>query len=319
MEENKKHIARKNNKGIIITFIAVVLSVVSIASVMVYSGNNNEPTSPWVSDSQISTAPDVSTSDIPVSATQQETTTKAETTSAPTTSSIEETTPQPTEPTEAPTTEYEPNKEEILMIVSDSINLLKSPNASYVGVKNQDITINVTDCSFQAFTGIINSVIDRLADEETFEYDFTNGVGIDPEENVQMNTTDAIAPAGVPFALTADGVISASFEKQGENTVYSVTLVPEMGTYQNPKPTHHGVSVDTLDFSLFEIPMGEITKADFNYPGAIVTVTLDPYGKVIGYSEHVDMNGIGEGRAMGITANASMEGYIHETWEIRWK
>ena len=65
--------------------------------------------------------------------------------------------------------------------------------------------------------------------------------------------------------------------------------------------------------------MGQVTKADFNYPGATGTVTYDKYGRVVGYSEHIDMNGVGEGQALGISASASLEGYIDESWQIVWK
>ena len=65
--------------------------------------------------------------------------------------------------------------------------------------------------------------------------------------------------------------------------------------------------------------VGKITDSEFNYPGATVTVTYDKDGKVIGYSEHLDMNGMGKGEAFGISASATLEGYIDESWEIVWK
>ena len=64
--------------------------------------------------------------------------------------------------------------------------------------------------------------------------------------------------------------------------------------------------------------MGEVTKADFEYPGAQISVTLDGEGKVVEYHEHLDMKGTGEG-ALGLTASGSMEGYIDEKWSIEWK
>lgn len=220
-----------------------------------------------------------------------------------------------TQPTESP----EPSDEEILMAITNGINAIKASDASYVGTKTQNIVIDVTDCSYPAFLTIINSVVKLIANEEVLVYDFTNGKCIDPEENVEVTANDTIPPVGTPFALTMEGVREASYQKVGDNTVYSVTLVPETGTYDQPKPPHHGVACDTLNFSLFEVPMGEITKSDFNYPGAIITVTYDKDGKVVGYSEHIDMNGVGEGQALGITATADMEGYIDESWQIVWK
>lgn len=317
---NKKPKLNKNDRIGIVTVTAlavIVLALLSLSIGGVFS--KQEPTSPWVSSSAISTAPNVTTSKVNVTASQ---TTTAAPSSSVTTTAAPTTEPSTTasEPTtEEPTTKGEPTKEEILRIVTDGVNALKASDASYVGTKTQNIVIDVTDCSYPAFLGIINGVVKMIANEEVLDYDFTNGVCMDPEENVEMTAMNTIPPVGIPFALTMEGVASASYEKIGDNTKYSVTLVPETGTFQRPKPTHHGVACDTLDFSLFPIPAGEITKSDFNYPGATITVTLDKNGKVVGYSEHIDMDGVGEGNAFGITATASMEGYIDESWEIVWK
>ncbi|MBQ8503973.1 MAG: hypothetical protein IJ491_06840 [Clostridia bacterium] len=323
--KNKENKTPKLNKNDKIGIVAVVaLAIVALALVSLGLGalvTENEPETPWVSGTVISTASDISTT----AGTTITTTQSVQLSDTSTTASVVPTTVLPSESTtaptttEVPTTKGEPTKEEILKIVTDGVNALKASDASYVGTKTQNIVIDVTDCSYPAFLGIINGVVKMIANEEVLDYDFTNGVCIDPEENVEVSAMNTIPPVGTPFALTAEGVASASYEKIGDNTKYSVTLVPETGTYQQPKPTHHGVACDTLNFSLFDIPAGEITKSDFNYPGATVTVTLDKDGKVVGYSEHIDMDGVGEGNAFGITATASMEGYIDESWKIVWK
>lgn len=314
---------------IVILFIVLVLIFLSIGKTLTEA----KPSSPWSSSPVISTAANVTTTDA-ANVTTIEATTAASTTDGITTdtaattspltttapvSQIVTTTLAPVTTTEVQTTKGEPTKQEILQIITDAINTIKASDASYIGTKTQDIVIDVTDCSFPAFLSIINGVVDMIANKEVLKYDFTNGMCLDPEEKVQVSAMDTIPPVGTPFALTIDGVASASYEKIGDNAKYSVTLVPETGTFQQPKPTHHGVACDTLDFSLFEIPVGRITKSDFNYPGAIITVTLDKNGTVVGYSEHIDMNGVGEGVAMGISASASMKGYIDEQWEIVWK
>lgn len=320
-KENKTPKLNKNDKiGIAAVAVLAVLIIALVSVGLSDALKKDEPVSPWVSDTVISTSPTVVTTPAPTVTTTEPVISNTSTTAptAPTSSAQgEDTTAAPT--TAVPTTKGEPTKEEILKIVTDGVNALKASDASYVGTKTQNIVINVTDCSFPAFLSIINSVVKMIANEEVLDYDFTNGKCIDPEENVEVSAMDTIPPVGTPFALTIDGVASASYEKIGDSTKYSVTLVPETGTFQQPKPPHHGVACDTLNFSLFEIPMGEITKSDFNYPGATVTVTIDKNGKVVGYSEHIDMDGVGEGNAMGIDASASMEGYIDESWVIVWK
>ncbi len=305
--------------GLIAVLCAAVLALLS------FGLNHNRSKEAFVSSEAISTTPTVITTanttlpttsaSVPVS--QAESTTL--TTQPVSTTQKAEPTSVPESTTTVPTTKGEPTKAEILKKVTDGINALKASDASYLGTKTQNIVINVTDCTYPAFLGVINSVIKAIANEEVLEYDFVNGRCMDPEGDTEIITNDAIPPAGSAFALTIDGVREAKVEKTGDNIRYTVTLVPETGTLQQPKPPHHGVACDTLDFSLFSIPMGEITKSEFNYPGATITVTYDKNGKVVGYSEHLDMDGVGEGKALGITASADLNGYIDESWVIVWK
>ena len=67
------------------------------------------------------------------------------------------------------------------------------------------------------------------------------------------------------------------------------------------------------------MPLGEITKADLEYPGAIVGVTLDKDGKVVGYYERLDIIGVGEATAVGMSGGGKVVGYVDETWTIEWK
>lgn len=313
---NQRPVGQKEKIKNILTCVLVAVALILVIFVVTGSSSDEDETT---TQTTLTSAVVATT---PAPTTTQPTTTEPTTTETTTT---EPTTTQP--PTTVPTTVTEPlttlpagpTNEEILKVVYDGINSLKSVNASFKAVKYQNIVINVTDCSFPAFLTIINSVISLIANEETFEYDFTNGKGFDPEEGIETTSNTMIAPSNIPFGLTIDGVASASCVDEGENKVYSVTLVPETGTFENPRPQHHGVACDTLDFSLFEIPTGRITKSDFNYPGAIITVTVNPQGQVIRYTEHIDMNGVGEGEAFGITASATLDGYIDESWDITWK
>ncbi len=307
--------------GLIIVLCSVVLALIS------FGLNHNRANEAFISSSAASSAATTSAPVITESSTQPVSVyeSTAATQQVPSTEGTTATTKPastskaPDVTTTVPTTKGEPTKADILKKVTDGINALKAPDASYVGTKTQNIVIDVTDCTYPAFLGIINGVVRAIANEEILEYDFTNGRCMDPEGDSEITTSQAIPPEGAPFALTVEGVREAKIEKNGENTKYIVTLVPETGTFENPKPPHHGVACDTLDFSLFQLPIGRITKSDFNYPGATVTVTYDKSGRVVGYSEHLDMDGTGEGEALGITASADLEGYIDESWVIVWK
>lgn len=213
--------------------------------------------------------------------------------------------------------EDELSKQEILKAVSDGVNALKAEGATYKGVKTQNLSIELTECSVPALVGIANTVIDLFEGEEVLEYNFENGKAFDPEDEVEITAAEAFPPTGKPFSLSdVNGVAEAKREKQGDNTVYTVVLVAETSTLEDPRPPYHDSACDTLDYSTFELPMGQITKADFEYPGATVSITLDKDGRVVGYHERLNMAGVGEGTAIGLTASGRMEGFIDETWVI---
>ena len=209
--------------------------------------------------------------------------------------------------------------QEILDIITNGINTLKSPTASFVGHKVQVLDMKLTECSAPAFTSIINKIMNMFIETEIYDFDFTNGKAYDPENKVETTTMDTFPPEGKNFSLTIDGVAEATKEVQGENTVYRVKLKAEKSTKDNPKTLWHENACDTLDLSAFNMPIGEITRADLEYPGATVGITLDKDGKVIGYYERLDIIGTGEAAAVGMSGGGTVEGYIDETWTIEWK
>ncbi len=248
-----------------------------------------------------SVAPTVSASAVPTSAAVQ--TTLPVQTTAPTT-----------------TVKYELTKADILAKVNEGINALKADTASFKAHKKQLISIDLIDCSVPALTGAINTVIDFFEGEKTADYDITNGKGANPgKKGEEIVVNHEIPPTDKPFTLTVEGVAEAKAEQTAEGTLYTIKVVPETSTLENPRPPHHNSACDTLDFSTFSLPVGELTKVDFEYPGATVSVLVDSSGKTIQYREHLEMKGVGEGGAFGISGSGSMEGYIDEVWDIQWK
>lgn len=223
------------------------------------------------------------------------------------------------QPSQAPTQQVKDENQEILDVVTSSVNALKASDASFKGHKEQVLDMQLTDCSVPNLVGIVNKIIQMFISSESNDYDFTNGKGIDPESGEEITTADTFPPGGKAFSLAIEGVASATKEQQGENTVYTVKLVPEQSTKDDPTTTYHATACDTLDLSSFDLPMGEITKADLSYSGAEISVTLDKNGKVVGYREHLEMSGTGEAAAIGMTGGGTVEGYIDEQWTIEWK
>ncbi len=249
------------------------------------------------------------------------------TTAAPqtTTSAPQTTTAAPEATTAAPkvdTTTAAPavdETEEILKVVSDSVNLLKSDKANFKGHKVQNIDMKLVDSSVPSVNNIVNGVLSAFIKEEVYDYDFTNGVSPDPENGGESRSNSIFPPGDCEFRITREGIASAEKRQEGENTVYSIVIVPETSTLENPRPPHHNAAADTLDLSSVEIPIITLTRVDFEYPGATVAVTLNPEGEIVGYYERLPIKGTGEGYGLGITGFGTIDGYLEETWDIEWK
>ncbi len=208
---------------------------------------------------------------------------------------------------------------EILKVVSDSVNLLKSDKANFTGHKVQNINLHLVDSSVPSVNNIINGVLKTFIREKVLDYDFTNGISPDPEGEGTVDGNSTFPPGYKPFELTEEGVASATKTADGENTVYTIVIVHETSTLENPRPPHHNAGADTLDLSSIEIPIITLTRVDFDYPGATVSVTLNPEGQVVGYYERLEISGTGEGYGLGITGYGTIEGYLEEKWDIKWK
>ena len=302
-KENK---SSENKKGVLLVIILSVIAIILVANaVKIQIDKKDDDFSAFVSDTTESTEmtlPSVTQTTAP-----ENTTTAASTTENVITQATESTAPAET------------TNQEILNIITNGINSLKSSDASFVGHKVQILDMELTECSVPGFSGIVNSIIDMFVETEVYDFDFTNGKGYDPENKKDVTSLEAFPPEGRNFALTVDGIVSATKEVQGDNTVYRVKLKSEKSTKDNPKTLYHENACDTLDLSGFNLPIGEITRADLDYPGAIVGVTVDKNGKVIEYYERLEIIGVGEAAAAGMSGSGKIEGYVDETWTIEWK
>lgn len=298
----------KNKKVIVIIAVIAVIACAA-AFLLKPEADKSKPTA-------TPTDTTVSTHNTDVTATQQNTTLPSDVTTDTTAPDGETTAPQTQTPEQnAPADETD----EILKVVSDSVNLLKSDKANFKGHKVQSIDLELVESSIPSMNGVANKIISLFIKDEIYDYDFTNGVSADPEEGGTIRSNSCFPPGDLPFTLTRDGVASARKTMSGSNTVYTVVLVHETSTLENPRPPHHNSAADTLDLSGVEIPIVTMNRVDFDYPGAEISVTISPDGKIVGYHEHLDMSGTGEVSGLGMTGSGTIEGYIDEKWEISWK
>ena len=267
--------------------------------------------------------------------TTTEPTTTAPTTTQPTTSATTQSqvpgtsdaTPAPSEPaasTPAPSAPaaVDPSamsKEEIVSKVAEYVNKVKSEQ-NMTAHKTENITVNLTKLSAESLKEPVNGVISSLVGEPTDEIiNVVNGTATYPDGSTKP-IKEAIPPsneATKDFALTADGVASATAAKQGDNTVYTVVLVAESTTAANPIPAHNSKAIGFLNLMGLDLPSGvNITDSTMEYPGSTVEVTVNAEGKVIKLVNKMPMTGFGAAKIAFVSGTANFEGALDEVWEF---
>ncbi|MBQ5904344.1 MAG: hypothetical protein IIW88_00550 [Clostridia bacterium] len=207
--------------------------------------------------------------------------------------------------------------DEILTDVGNAINTLKqTPN--FTALRKLQVVVKVVDCSvpsaIEKINEIITDVTSKAVPEETIV--FTNGNAVN-SKGEQLTPFSAVPPENNSFTLTSAGVASARAEKQGDNKVYFINLNPESTTAESPIPVHNAGSLGFLNIESLGLPsIVNITRANMNYPGSMMQVTLDKDGKLIHLRNYLPMTGDGEAKVMGLGGSAKFEGYLNEEWTI---
>ena len=207
--------------------------------------------------------------------------------------------------------------DEILTNVGNAINTLKqTPN--FTAVRKLQVVVKVIECSVPSAVDAINEVITdvtaQAVPEETIV--FTNGNAVN-SKGEQLTPFSAVPPENNSFTLTSAGVASARAEKQGDNTVYYISLNPESSTRDNPIPVHNAGSLGFLNIESLGLPsVVNITRANMYYPGSMMQVTVDKDGKLIHIHNYLPMTGDGEAKVMSLGGSAKFEGYLNEEWTV---
>lgn len=209
------------------------------------------------------------------------------------------------------------SKDEIVSRVSNAVNALKqTPN--FTADRTLNVVVQVVDCSVPSVIDKINEIISGITSKAEPQeiITFVDGVATN-SKGEQLTAATAVPPENNNFTLTGAGVASARAEKQGENTVYYINLVAESTTGDNPIPTHNAGSVGYLNIADLGLPsIVNITKANMNYPGSTLQVTVGSDGRLINLKNHLPMTGDGEAKVMGLGGSAQFEGYLDEEWKI---
>lgn len=260
---------------------------------------------------------EVQTTVTQVVATTETTTTQVTTTTAATDdSATQDTTTDETTTDEEETTVAQEDEStalpattaEIAARYNELINAVKV--ADYVEiVKEQDLVVNVTDCSISMATSLVDSAVSAVMAADSWSSTFTDGVG-----DSGLILSENIYPASKDSALTADGLAVATCEAtaDGGYTIY-IEFAEETSVYDGstttPAQTYHSTALDPIDLATFEIPAVTISSADMYYEGATVTLTVNADGLLIRQDVYLPMAGTGVGTISFFSPSITIEGY----------
>ena len=205
------------------------------------------------------------------------------------------------------------SKEEIVAEVNKYVNQVKKEqNMTAVGVSV--VNVSVTDCTAQGFVSTINNIITSITDKFGGEesYTFVNGQATDADGNT-VTPWDVIPPTHKDFSAMDAGVASAKVEKVGENTMYTIVMVVEDTTMQNPIPAYNSTVIGYLDLVSLDLPI-TLTQADMHYPGSTISVVVSPDGKVVEIINKLPMEGTGATKFLGKEVFATFGGALDEKW-----
>lgn len=205
------------------------------------------------------------------------------------------------------------SKDEIIAEVNKYVNQVKKEQ-NMTAASSSTVNISVTDCSAQSLMGTINSIISGITEkfngQETFT--FVNGQAADSDGKT-VTPWDAVPPTSKDFLALGAGVASAKVEKVGENTKYTIVMVPEDTTMANPVPTYNSTVIGYLDLVSLDLPIN-LNQADMHYPGSTISVVVNPDGKVVELYNKLPMEGRGATKFLGQDAYASFAGALDESW-----
>ncbi len=211
------------------------------------------------------------------------------------------------------------SKEQIVAKVAEAVNKVKSEQ-NMTAHKTENIVVNLTSLSAESLRNPVNSIISSIVGEPTDEViNVANGTATYPDGSTKP-IKEAIPPsndATKDFALTADGVATATATKQGDNTVYTVVLISESTTAASPIPTHNSKAIGYLNLLGLPLPSGiSITDSTMQYPGSTVEVTVNSAGQVIKLVNKMPMTGYGAAKIGFLSGDANFEGALDEVWEF---
>ncbi len=207
-------------------------------------------------------------------------------------------------------------KKEIASAYNKAINDAKAYTGKVTLKKHDIINTQLKDLPAIA-EKILVPVLENLTATEPRKWTFKNGV--DVSDNTRR-LADKITPYGRNASLRSAGIASASAtaNKDGGYTL-KITLVAEDSTFDGTnnivEPPYHKGVLNPLNLGTLDLGPITVTYAEFYYPGATLTATVDGQGRLTKLYHYLPIEGVFEGKA-GISLIINMEMSMDSYYEL---
>lgn len=206
------------------------------------------------------------------------------------------------------------SKEQILSFAKDAVNKTKAFTGNVSAKHTEQIELNVTKAPGGS---MVQGLVNRIASGAIKPTDETLNFAGGKATNSENETVELLLPKNGAFTLDVSGIAQASAKKEGENTVVSITLVPETGSLTST-PKNNAASVGYLDASSLDLSAVTINYIDITYKGSSFTFTVNSDGYVVSAEYSVPLGIKAEGKAIGITAQIEADAHETERFNFSW-
>lgn len=230
--------------------------------------------------------------------------------------------PTPVTPTQPQQNEQQKDpsgwtKAEILAYVTSAVNKSKAYMGKLTVGHKESFDVNIDNISVggSLVKNTANSIIASVAKPTDETLTFVNGKTTTSEGE----TVPILLPKRQNFALTADGLASATASKSGNNTVINLKLVQETSSLDNPAPKYNAASCGYMSISDVELPsIVTVERLDMKYTGSTINLTVNSDGYVSSCTYTIPVIITGSGNVKVMAADFQVSAKIVEVWNLNW-
>ncbi len=221
------------------------------------------------------------------------------------------------EPTSQSTTPSAYSLTQTITQMQNAMAYIKS-GKNFTAYKSQTGEVEIVDLSIPGLRTpgefILNEIVQSM---KPLTYEFVNGAATDPKTKETVTPFDVIPPSGESFYIDVNGVTKYNVTENADGSVTYSVWIREETCDLNEHPKYHSTCMGYLKLEQFDLKGVQIHSGTVIYHEGRIDITVDKNGLPTVLCEYLPMTGHGEG-SLGLTATASLTGYLEETWTFYW-